>query len=160
MWSRSAASARSCHRKSARRGLRTLLENLYDHHPTLHPSDYEQAARQLLLHQRRRALVVLLTNLRGEDHADVLNAVRTLQRRHLVVLVSLREREVHQLLAPEGDGLSAALDCIAAHDYVHERARVLQDVASHGVRTLDVTAQDLPVALANAYLDAKFSGAL
>ena len=46
-----------------------------------------------------------------------------------------------------------ALGYLAAQDYVAERGRVLAGLRGDGVVTLDETAQNFPVALANTYLD-------
>ena len=42
------------------------------------PSDFSEAAERLMQRQRRRSLVVVLTNLRGEDDAELLPALRML----------------------------------------------------------------------------------
>ena len=49
-----------------------LLNHLYDFQSTPEPSDFSEAAERVLTQQRRRALVVLLTNLRTEDSGNLL----------------------------------------------------------------------------------------
>src|SRR5690606_17078316 len=79
----------------------TLLRASYDLQPEPVATDYLAAATGLSLRQRRRGLLMLVTNLRDEDSEDLLAAVRMLQRRHLVVVASLRERAIDEAL--EGD---------------------------------------------------------
>src|SRR3546814_4937641 len=67
----------------------TLLRASYDLQPQPVATDYLAAATGLSLRQRRRGLLMLVTNLRDEDSEDLLAAVRMLQRRHLVVVASL-----------------------------------------------------------------------
>ena len=53
-----------------------------------------------------------------------------------------------------------ALRFAAAERYDSERAEVLATLRALGILTLDVPAQQLPVALANRYLDVKAGGRL
>src|SRR3546814_8261179 len=79
----------------------TLLRASYDLQPQPVATDYLAAATGLSLRQRRRGLLMLVTNLRDEDSEDLLAAVRMLQRRHLVVVASLRERAIDEAPRPE-----------------------------------------------------------
>ncbi|MEM9236803.1 MAG: DUF58 domain-containing protein [Verrucomicrobiota bacterium] len=137
-----------------------LLNHLYDYQTTPEPSDFAAAAERLQARQRRRALVVLLTNLRGEDASELVPALRILSQRHLVMLASLRERTIEEARRNSVDGFSDALRFAAAEQYDSERAEVLATLKGFGVLTLDVSAQELPVALANRYLDIKAAGRL
>ena len=69
-----------------------LLNHVYDVQPQPIEIDYIAAATELAGLQRRRSLIVLLTNVREEDSDDLRAAMVLLRRRHLVVLASLRER--------------------------------------------------------------------
>lgn len=137
-----------------------LLHHLFDYQATPEPSDFAAGAERLQARQRRRALVVLLTNLRGEDAPEVLPALKILSSRHLVMLASLREQSVEAARSSEVGAFRDALRFAAAEQYDAERAEVLATLRGHGVLTLDVPAQELPVALANRYLDVKAAGRL
>jgi uncharacterized protein (DUF58 family) len=137
-----------------------LLNHLYDYETTAQPSDFAEAAERLMVRQRRRALVVVLTNLRGEDGKEIVPALRMMRERHLVLLASLREQVIEEArIRPVAD-FEAALRFTAAERYGDERRTVLASVRAHGVLALDSTARDLPVALANRYLDIKAAGRL
>lgn len=138
----------------------TLLNHLYDYQTTKHPSDFAEAAERLMIHQRRRALVIVLTNLRSEDAGDVLPALRSIQRRHLVLLASLRESSVLDCLTKHIQTFDDALLYGATNLYLENRRRVFQEMRAHGMITLDETAQNLPIALTNAYFEIKNSGRL
>jgi uncharacterized protein (DUF58 family) len=138
----------------------TLLHHLYDYKTTPEPSDFAAAAERLLVRQRRRALVVLLTNLRGEDASELVPALRILSSRHLVMLASLRERTIEDARTKPINAFNDALRYAAAEQYDTERAEVLATLQGFGVLTLDVPAQEFPVALANRYLDIKAAGRL
>ena len=103
---------------------------------------------------------MLVTNLRDEDTDDVLAAVRMLQRRHRVVVASLREEALDAACDEEPVDLAGALRVAAAARYVTERAKVHDALRHAGVQVVDVTAAELPGALVERYLAAKRDGAL
>ena len=137
-----------------------LLNHLYDFQTTPQPSDFAQAAAQLMARQKRRSLVIVLTNLRGEDGHELIPALQVLQSRHLVLLASLRERSVDEAKTRPVADFSGALQFVAADRYFAERREVLAELGARGVLTLDVTAQELAIGLANRYLDIKAAGRL
>ncbi|MCH1510334.1 MAG: DUF58 domain-containing protein [Akkermansiaceae bacterium] len=132
-----------------------VLNHLYDYETSPYPSDFSEAAERLLRHQQRRAMVVVLTNLRGEDGDELVEPLRKLRQKHVVVLASLRESGIDRMLNDEVAHFDGALGYLAAQDYSSERERVLANLRSHGVVALDETAQRFPVALANRYLDTR-----
>jgi uncharacterized protein (DUF58 family) len=137
-----------------------LLNHLFDYQTTPEPSDFSAAAERLLARQKRRALVVVMTNLRGEDASELVPALRLLRSKHLVMLASLRERSVENARTKPVDEFSDALRFAAAERYDAERTEVLATLQSSGILTLDVPAQQFPIALANRYLDIKAAGRL
>lgn len=135
-----------------------VLNFLYDFESEPVPSDYAEAVRLCLSRQKRRALVVLLTNLRSEDSRELEPALRTLRSRHLVMLASLREREVDRRIQTQISTLDQALSYTSAHMYAESREQILHKLRNFGVLTLDETAQDMPVALSNKYFEIKQMG--
>jgi len=138
-----------------RHAVEAVLNHLYDYQTTAEPSDFAEAAERLMLRQRRRAMVVMLTNLRGEDDAELRPALRMLRSRHLVVLGSLREQSVETLRRTPVAGFGEALRFGAAEAYVAERRELLRSLEGEGVVTVDVPAAEFPVALANRYMEIK-----
>ncbi len=137
-----------------------LLNHLYDYRTTAAPSDFSGAVGQLLARQRRRSLVILLTNLRGEDGKELVPALQVLKSRHLVLLASMRERSVEDAISGEVGTFPAALRYLAADRYMRERREILATLGALGVLTMDSTAQEFAISLANRYLDIKAAGRL
>jgi uncharacterized protein (DUF58 family) len=137
-----------------------MLNRAYDLEPTLAVPDYDLAAREVMRHMRRRALVILLTNLRDEDDETLLPALRLLATRHLVVLASLREAILGRALSARVDSFDRALTHAAAAEYLALRERVFRRIGATGVMTLDVEPERLPIALVNRYLELKREGRL
>lgn len=137
-----------------------LLRASYDLQPRPVATDYLAAATALSRRQRRRGLLMLVTNLRDEDSEDLLAAVRMLQRRHLVVVASLRERAIDEALEGEVRELPDALRAAAAARYLAQRAAVHDALRRRHVAVLDVTCEQLPAALVEKYLAVKRDGLL
>jgi uncharacterized protein (DUF58 family) len=137
-----------------------LLNHLYDYQTTPAPSDFAGAVEKLMVRQRRRSLVILLTNLRGEDGKELLPALHVLNSKHLVVLASMREGAVQEAFSKPVDSFTSALRYLAADRYVQERREILASLGASGILTLDSTASEFPVRLANAYFDIKAAGRL
>ena len=137
-----------------------LLNHLYDYQTEAFPSDFSDAAEQLLVRQKRRALVVVLTNIRGEDAGDLLPALRALRRRHLVLLANLREGEIDGVVGSATETLGGALTYCSAQMYLEERAKLFETLGGHGVLAIDSSAQRLPIDLTNEYLRIKAAGKL
>ncbi|MDR1077056.1 MAG: DUF58 domain-containing protein [Xanthomonadaceae bacterium] len=137
-----------------------LLRASYDLQPQPVATDYLDMATGLALHQRRRALVMLVTNVRDEDIEDLLGAVRLLQKRHLVCVASLRERALDAALASEVVDLPDAIRAGAVAHYLQQRNAAHEALRRHRVMTLDVASADLPAALVERYLSVKRDGLL
>jgi len=140
--------------------IQTLLNNVYNLHANTITPDYTQGVTQLLLKQKKRALVIVLTNLRGEDSHDLLNALKLLKRKHLVILASLKEQALEQILDKPVNNFSEALLLAATCDYQSQRQTLFDKLYAHGINTIDVTPDELAVRLVNRYLDIKSSGQL
>ena len=141
-------------------GLEAILRRLYDLETTASPSDYLEAATRLMVNQKRRAFVVLISNLRDEDSDELAPALRLLRTRHLVLLASLRETALRDALAPPPRDLHDSLRVAAVHRYLAAREKVLEELQVRGVLTLDVEPEVLPYQVVNRYLEVKRSGRL
>lgn len=144
--------------RKGQQALNSLMGELYDVQPTLAHSDYVAAARMLLNRQRKRALVVVITNFRDEDSVELTHAVRLLRRRHLVLLASLRERVVGELIRqPLTDG-DAAIDAAAAHLYEQSRRDAFNRLATRDALMADAEPERLGIELVNRYHAVKRAG--
>ena len=138
----------------------TLLRASYDLQPRPVATDYLAAATELSLRQRRRGLLMLVTNLRDEDIEDLLAAVRMLQKRHLVVVASLRERALDEVLGEDVRDVAGAVRAGATARYLAQREVAHDALRRHRVMVLDVTSEQLPAALVERYLAIKRDGLL
>ncbi|MCM2355165.1 MAG: DUF58 domain-containing protein, partial [Arenimonas sp.] len=137
-----------------------LLRASYALQPRPVATDFLQAATQLQLRQRRRALVMLVTNLRDEDMDDLLAAVQMLRKRHLVCVASLREGSLEAALAEDVHDLPGAIRAGATAQYLAQRTAAHDALRGHGVMVLDVACDRLAAAMVEKYLAVKRDGLL
>ncbi|MCK7597836.1 DUF58 domain-containing protein [Microbulbifer sp. CAU 1566] len=137
-----------------------LLNHVYDLHSGTAHSDYTAAAEQLLARQQRRALVILLTNVRDEDSEDLTAAVQQLSRHHLVMVACLRERALDELLEAPVVDFDAALMHSAGKDFVQRRGRLLQELKARNTILADALPSEMHMSLVETYWQLKRSGKL
>ncbi|MDZ3829290.1 DUF58 domain-containing protein [Pseudomonas monsensis] len=140
--------------------LNVLLNSVYDLDSTQHPADYQAAVNQLLLRHKRRALVILVTNLRDEDDDELLNAVKRLSTQHRVLVASLREETLDTLRQTTVQTLPEALAYCGTVNYLNERAELHERLSAHGVPVVDVRPPELGAELVTQYLQWKRAGNL
>ncbi|MDN5515248.1 MAG: DUF58 domain-containing protein, partial [Pseudomonas sp.] len=140
--------------------LNVLLNAVYDLDTSQQPADFSAAADLLLARQRRRSLVVLVTNLRDEDDQDLLAAVRRLSRQHRVLIASLREEALDRLRQTPVEQFDQALAYCGTLDYLNARADLHERLAAHDVPVLDARPGELGPELVSSYLAWKKAGAL
>lgn len=123
--------------------------------------DYPSCLARLDRLLPRRSLVVLFSDLLDPIASEpIARALRPLARRHLVVLVALRNPELEALAAAPAPEPAQALSRAAACELLGERERALAVLRERGVSVLDVApGRSVELAVAR-YLDIKASGAL
>ena len=137
-----------------------LLNSVYDLHSSQQPADFSAAINQLLARQKRRALVVVISNLRDEDDSELLGALKRLGRRHLVLLASLREDVLDNLRQQPVDNYEQALTYCGTVDYLNARNKLHERLAAHGMPVLDARPNQLGPELVGRYLAWKKAGVL
>ena len=137
-----------------------LLHKTYDLPSTLHSADYLIVAEDVLRLQRRRSLIVFVTNTRDDDYDNLVAAIRLLSVRHLVILADLREESLNEFQKQSVTDLDSALQFHATEQFLHQRQENHRKLRHLGVICLDVSAEQLPTHLVNEYLNIKRSSKL
>jgi len=146
--------------RKGRSTINAVLNTVYDLQPSTNASDYLYAANQLMRKQNKRALVILISNLRDEDSDELLPALQLLGKKHLVLLASLQERILSEVLEQPVYNFNDALRYVATLDYLKSRQRAHDVLKSYGVIYLDTVPEQLPVKMVNRYLEIKRGGRL
>lgn len=122
-----------------------------------HTPDMAEVVRDLRTRLRRRALVLLLTDVTDPVLAeDLLRTVPTLARRHHVLLAQLRPLGVQPLFrAPGARNLDEVYARLAGHLRHREFDALATRLAAAGVRTHLLEDPSMATQLIEAYLDVK-----
>jgi len=142
-----------------RTAMAALATALHGAQPRLEASDFAAAFQAVEAGQRRRGLVLVLTDLDDPDSTAPLRAgAAQLARRHLVRVVAVSDSEVSEVArarpAKEADAFARA----AAEQILAEQERAALELAAAGVRVERVPARELTTAVVRRYLEVKRRG--
>jgi uncharacterized protein (DUF58 family) len=137
-----------------RRGGRAVVETLFDLEPAPVDSDYELAFRTV--GRAKRSLVVVLTDLVEEAAArPLVDAVPVLARRHAVVVASVADPDLVDLVrTPPATPLDAYAASVAV-EVLDARARVVHQLRRAGAEVVEAPPGQLAAACVAAYLELK-----
>ncbi|MEM9186514.1 MAG: DUF58 domain-containing protein, partial [Planctomycetota bacterium] len=167
--------------KGGREQMNRLLHASYNRFPSMVESRYDEAFLHLASHVRKRALVVLITNVVDEvNSAQVRRHLATITGRHLPLAVLLRDHALFDAVdavehdfdaavataPPAGPALTAPeprraigderlFRAAAAAEILNWRRHVLADLETSGVMLVDAFPENLTAPLVNRYLEAK-----
>ncbi|MEO8335616.1 MAG: DUF58 domain-containing protein, partial [bacterium] len=128
---------------------------------TLVEPDYAAAFRILAQRQRKRALIVLVTDVIDARASRSLLAHLTRgASRHLAIVVALRNDALAKAATIRGDRARDLYESAAAEELIAERLTSLQRMRDAGVVVLDVAPDAMAAAVVNQYLALKTRGAL
>lgn len=147
--------------RAGRAQARRILDQLFDVHPSLDAADYRRAFAVILSRHRRRALLVLLTELADQAAMEGLfRALPMLLARHLVVIASVADPAVAAEAALVPATSEDAFRKAAASGALAARAATSARLSAMGVSVVDRPPTDLAGALADQYLTIKARGKL
>jgi uncharacterized protein (DUF58 family) len=145
-------------------GRNELLPRMVDAMAGLEPALVETDGRRLvsevLRRARRRSLVVLFTTLdRAALEEGLLPSLGSLTSRHTVVLASVGDPRVQEMLLGRSE-IGAVYDAAAAERHREERRRTTALLRSRGVEVVDAPPETFAPAVADTYLGLKAAGRL
>lgn len=137
-----------------------LVEAMAPLQPALVESDAAATVATVQRRIRRRALVVLLTDLNSSALDEgLMGVLPRLAARHHVVLAAVGDPRVDRLAAGRADA-AQVYDAAAAERSRNDRGAAAARLRRHGVDVVDAMPEELAPALADRYLAMKASGKL
>jgi uncharacterized protein (DUF58 family) len=119
-------------------------------------ADHLQMAGRLLTDQKRRSLIVWLTDLAETAMTpEVIEAASIMMPRHLVLFVVIGQPDLGELAARTPQTESEMYRVAAAQEMVHRRELLLAQLRERGALALEVTSGAVSPVLVNAYLQIK-----
>jgi len=146
--------------EGGRTRLAPLAEALAAAQARLEESDPGAAFEALAARQRRRALVVLFTDLSDPDAVSLLAARAAALRRHLLLVAAVDDPELAAAAAARPGDLDGALARVAAERLLEEREQAARRLATLGLRVEQVPARALAGAVLEVYRSVKARGEL
>ena len=138
------------------RHVRLLLEGLAQVKGEELEADHQRAAEALLTFQKRRSLVVWLTDLsETATTPEVIESASRLAHRHLVLFTVIGQPELRELLRRRPENPRQMFHHVTAQEIVQRRDVLLRSLRQQGVLTLEVEPNRLSSAIVNQYLGAK-----
>ncbi|MFB6271567.1 MAG: DUF58 domain-containing protein [Salinibacter sp.] len=133
-----------------------IAERLYGLQPRRREASYQRAAVRLAHRLRKRALIVLFTDLVDPDSSRrLIRALTTAWRRHMVLCVALRDPAWDERLRSAPDDATALYEQSMTLAVMDERQQALRKLNASGVWTIDACPSQLSVETVNRYLRAK-----
>ena len=141
--------------------IESALEALYGVEPEMIEPSYARAFEFISANSKRRALVVLLTDLVDEEGSkELLTSLHLLRPRHLPLVVTIADRDLKAVVREAPTSTRELFTQSVAEEIIHHREAALRLVESQGGLALDVTAAALAPALLETYLRVKERGLL
>ena len=138
-----------------------VTESMYDLEPDLSESDYLGAFTETLARFRRRAMIVLLTDLLEQAvQENLVPALPLVVRHHVMVVASVQDPAVVGWARGRPELDEEAYRKVAAIEALEERRRVTAKLQGLGVTVIDSPPHLLGAQLADAYLRVKATGRL
>ena len=137
-----------------------LVNGVFDIEATHEMPDYDSVVERLQKSLKKRALVILVTNLRNEDGDTALNALQRLSRKHLVLIADLREQDLEAALRGKTEDVNDAVLWFSSESYQQERRHRARLARAQGASLVDVLPEQLSGSLITEYLAIKNRGAL
>lgn len=149
-----------------RSSLGRFVEALSEIAPQGGEADYRKVTREILSRQRKRAMIVVLTDFMEVDRDELIQPMSLLSRQHEVVFVALREPILEQLEELDPRGADALVDReamrlrqIVLSDLLQEREGRLVELRRQGLSVLDVSPREATAQTVNRYLELRYGAA-
>ena len=143
------------------RQLTRVTEAMYELEPELAESDYRGAFTETLVRFRRRAMLVILTDLVEQAVGEsLLPALPLILRSHVVVVAGVRDPDVVSFARDRPTEASDAYRKSAAVAALGERDRTVARLRGLGANVVDAPPGELAPRLADVYLKVKATGRL
>ncbi len=137
------------------------LEMLHDVEPEMIEPSYSRAFEFICGHLKKRAMIVILTDLVDEEGSkELLDSIKLLRPRHLPVVVTIGDRDLRRSVLNAPNSVRELFTQSAAEEVLYQREAALRKIEILGGLSLDVTARTLAPSLLETYLRVKERGLL
>ncbi|MFW2176988.1 MULTISPECIES: DUF58 domain-containing protein [unclassified Moraxella] len=130
-----------------------LLNQSFELQPSLQLPDYIAVARTVRTVQRKRSLLILITNTRQEEYSELTEALKLLSAKHVVILANLYEQDLADYLESRPSASDEALTYHTVQEYQNMREHLHKNLAEQThIYPINCTPSQLPSLLIHQYL--------
>ncbi len=131
-----------------------LVDALTEVQPVLEETHFLRAFAQLQKRLGKRSLILVLSDVIDTDVSrSMMEALLTLNKRHLVVLAALRTPAIQDVITGPSENNLAPFEKAVAYRLHRERKEVIVRLQKGGANVLDVHPEELTVPLVNKYVE-------
>ena len=146
---------------NSRSQLGRVVEAMFDLEPVFAESDYRGAFNETMVRFRRRAMLVIFTDLVEQAVGEsLLPSLGLIARNHVVVIAAVQDPAVVGWAHGAADTDEDVYRKVAAIGALDERRRTVARLQRLGATVIDAPPRSLPLELADAYLKVKATGRL
>ena len=139
--------------------LRLLIDLLSQTRSEAAEADHLNAVARLKTAQRRRGLIVWITELTDSvGKPELVSAASELGRRHLVVLVLLKHPELEEMAARKPKTREEMFHSAAAQEMLERRRETIAQLERQGVLIVETIAAEVGMQAVSKYLEVKAEG--
>jgi uncharacterized protein (DUF58 family) len=149
--------------RASRRQFASIVDSLQPLEPATGEASYRDLVRTLCARQRRRCLVMILTDFVEIDPESLVVPLRTLARQHSVVVAALRDpvfsglESTPRMAGGAGRGEEQLMmRRLVLDDLAATREATLSQLRRGGVWTIDAMSHALTASLVNRYLELRY----
>jgi uncharacterized protein (DUF58 family) len=136
--------------------LRQLIRQLAYVKEESHEGDHLQALSALFSTQKRRSLIVWITDFPETAMTpEVIEAASEASSRHLVLFVAIGQPDLARLAAAEPQSVTDMYRSTAAQETLHRREVLLARLRQRGALAVEVSSAKTAVTVVNSYLEVK-----
>jgi uncharacterized protein (DUF58 family) len=136
--------------------LRQMIEQLALMREETGEADHLQTASKLFSDQKRRSLIIWLTDLAETSMTpEVVDAASLMMPRHLVLFVAIGQPDLGELAATRPENEQQMFQVSAAQEMVHRRELLLARLRERGALALEVHSGSVSPVVVNSYLQIK-----
>lgn len=151
--------------KKGERVISYLLNQSFDLKASTKASDYMAIAKKTLSIQRRRSLIIIITNLRTDNTEELMGAINLLTAKHRVILVNLYEEDlknhVQEFANRQDINLNDALTYHSVRAYLDGQRQLNIRLGDEtGAMVISSTPTEMPQKLIDGYWAVRRVGAV
>ncbi len=139
--------------------IQKILDSLYNQKTLYKESNFELLSTFVNTRIKQRSLLLLFTNFESfSSFKRQLPYFITMARRHLVLIIFFRNRELAEMIETEPENSRQIYTQVVAQQYESEKYLITKKLNSYGIHTILTYPEDLTVDTINKYLELKASG--